>query len=568
MMSEPGVDVELPSRSDDEVICQSWTPINGYKHTRPFNIREQLRKFQFGQFQSLKYDLFALNNTKTLYQRDVKSHTGCVNAVEFNHDGRFVASGGDDLRVFVWNFNEMQSGLKPRPRGIMKKHHLSNIFTLSFSKDSRRVFSAGNDGSLIVHDIETEKTITHFEGHCFYSISLRGDDDNVVAAGTDYGRIYLFDIRSSPHDPVQTIRENGEIYCVQFNPAEPYYMAACNKSKGLAIFDVRASQDFYKRASPETKKTIYASWDSIGQNLFCIRSGGTPYYLNTNRGVPLVFNDPKYSNKVTIKSCELVHDTYGFTGSDDWNIYCWWIPRDYDDTLEEGKTAITLPQNQKAFTVLKGHRSIVNHVRHSPTEDAIISSGVEKIVKVWSGFDLPDSVRDPPRRERYDSNTMLNSNPDDEEEDPETLRMFDGYLNRNSSDSEDDMDWLSEDVPVMTDSDPSVSDLTRNLHRYGPSEIRAILRQLQRRYGDNDIVIDLTYSEEDEDDDDDDDDDDEVQNNTFQRNSDEYDNNFDFPPMIRIPLDSNSDEPTESSNEPSGSNESNRTSNDEAVDEP
>ena len=84
-----------------------------------------------------------------------------------------VFLGGDDLRVFVWNFNEMQSGLKPRPRGIMKKHHLSNIFTLSFSKDSRRVFSAGNDGSLIVHDIETGKPITHFEGHCFYSISLR-----------------------------------------------------------------------------------------------------------------------------------------------------------------------------------------------------------------------------------------------------------------------------------------------------------------------------------------------------------------------------------------------------------
>lgn len=266
----------------------------------------------------------------------------------------------------------------------------------------------------------------------------------------------------------------------------------------------------------------------------------------------------------------MVHDTYGFTGSDDWNIYCWWIPRDYDDTLEEGKTAIVLPENQKASTVLKGHRSIVNHVRHSPTEDAIISSGVEKIVKVWSGFDLPGSVRDPPRRERYGSNTMLNSNPDDEEEDAETLRMFDGYLNRNSSDSEDEMDWLSEDVPVMTDSDPSISDLTRNLHRYGPSEIRAILRQLQRRYGDNDIVIDLTYSEDDEDDDDDDEDDDvdELQNHSFQRHSDEDDNNFDFPPMIRVPLDSTSDEPTESSNEPSGSNESNRAANDEAVDEP
>lgn len=55
----------------------------------------------------------------------------------------------------------------------MKSTHASNIFTLTFSKDNKRVFSAGNDGILIVHDVETGNEITSFDGSCFYSISLR-----------------------------------------------------------------------------------------------------------------------------------------------------------------------------------------------------------------------------------------------------------------------------------------------------------------------------------------------------------------------------------------------------------
>uniref|UniRef100_A0AC34RFU3 Uncharacterized protein n=1 Tax=Panagrolaimus sp. JU765 TaxID=591449 RepID=A0AC34RFU3_9BILA len=424
---------------EDEL--ERWQQLCGTRHTHPFKWSNELKRQRYGQSYSFKVDLFNLNRNKTLYQRDVKGHHGCVNAVEFSKDGTLIASGGDDLGIFIWNAHDAYSAIKPKPRAIMSKKHLSNIFTLAFSKDGRRIFSAGNDGYLLVHDIETKEKITTFDGSCFYSISLRNDDDNVVAAATDAGRIYLFDVRQSPNDPVQTIRERGEIYCVAFNPKEPYYLAACNKLKGLSIFDtirergeiycvafnpkepyylaacnklkglsifdVRVSDDFFRRANPETRKTIFASWDSYGEGLFCIRSGGTPYYLNTNKNVPLVFSDPKYRNKVTIKSCEIVNDEYGFSGSDDWNIYCWKINRDYDEPSDEKQTFVKLPETEKAFTVLKGHRSIVNHVRHSPTEDTIISSGVEKIVKVWSGYHLPGSIRDPPRRPRYGHHTVV-----------------------------------------------------------------------------------------------------------------------------------------------------------------
>ena len=36
----------------------------------------------------------------------------------------------------------------------------------------------------------------------------------------------------------------------------------------------------------------------------------------------------------------------------------------------------------EAHAVLKGHRSIVNQVRYSNSDSLIISSGVEKVIKV------------------------------------------------------------------------------------------------------------------------------------------------------------------------------------------
>lgn len=43
---------------------------------------------------------------------------------------------------------------------------------------------------------------------------------------------------------------------------------------------------------------------------------------------------------------------------------------------------------EKAYRVLEGHRSIVNHARYSPINRLLFSSGVEKIIKVIFNFSL------------------------------------------------------------------------------------------------------------------------------------------------------------------------------------
>ena len=62
-------------------------------------------------------------------------------------------SGGDDRRVLIWNVEQAVHGVcKP---AAMRAQHISNIFCLGFDSTNSKVFSAGNDDQVIVHDART-----------------------------------------------------------------------------------------------------------------------------------------------------------------------------------------------------------------------------------------------------------------------------------------------------------------------------------------------------------------------------------------------------------------------------
>ncbi|KAE9412325.1 hypothetical protein Angca_006300, partial [Angiostrongylus cantonensis] len=80
--------------------------------------------------------------------------------------------GGDDMRVFVWRVADLMVCGKPKPAVIMERGHQSNIFCYQFSLDGVELYSGGNDGMVICHDVDTRKPLCVYEErHPVYSIS-------------------------------------------------------------------------------------------------------------------------------------------------------------------------------------------------------------------------------------------------------------------------------------------------------------------------------------------------------------------------------------------------------------
>ncbi|MBN3277730.1 DCAF5 factor, partial [Polyodon spathula] len=114
-----------------------------------------------------------------------------------------------------------------------------------------------------------------------------------------------------------------------------------------------------------------------------------------------------------------------------------------------------------AFMVLKGHRSIVNQVRFNPHNYTICSSGVEKVIKMWSPYQQPGSMGDLEGQVDDDSRSLytheeyislvLNSGSglshdyysQSIQEDPRMMAFFDSLVRREiegwSSDSDSDL---------------------------------------------------------------------------------------------------------------------------------
>ena len=320
-------------------------------------------------------------NSENLFKKDLLSHYGCVNAIEFSNQGDLLVSGGDDRRVLLWKVEQaIQDVGKPV---VMKAQHISNIFCLGYDSSKTKIFSAGNDDQVIVHDLRTGDVVNFFlHEKPVYGLSVHPHNDNVFASACDDGRVLIYDIRgSSAIETFCLAQYKTAFHSVMFNPVEPRMLATANAKEGVSMWDVRKPLEPILRYGNESsaQSCMNVRFNAAGNRLLALRRRLPPVLYAVDSSTHLCqFDHPGYYNSCTMKSCCFAgdNDEYVLSGSDDFNLYMWKIPS------EDVKWV------NSAHMVLRGHRSIVNQVRYNPASCIIASSGVEKLIKIWSPFPL------------------------------------------------------------------------------------------------------------------------------------------------------------------------------------
>ncbi|VDN06469.1 unnamed protein product [Thelazia callipaeda] len=335
---------------------------------------------------------------QAIYQKDVKGHFGCVNAIETSLDENYLISGGDDRRVLLWRISDIHLSENPTPLAVMNEKHYSNIFTVKFSLKSDRLYSGGNDSNLFVHDVETTYAIYRFaNSEAIYDISIHPRDEYTIMSASEDGRVRFYDLRVGRQ--TVAIANIGTVYCAQFNPRHINLISVCNAQRGLTLYDLRKleSPDIMSENRGSAYMNIcktsvmYGEWSEDGDAIFINRSGSSPLLYDLNGGATVEFRDQNYKNSCTVKSCSFISRDLVMTGSDDWKIYIWKVPSDRETVGQKVNGA---------YRTLEGHRSIVNHMRYSPSNRLLFSSGVEKIIKlqVWSELNSNGFYDQPKKR--------------------------------------------------------------------------------------------------------------------------------------------------------------------------
>eukprot|EP00668_Euglena_longa_P031463 GGOE01040667.1.p1 GENE.GGOE01040667.1~~GGOE01040667.1.p1 ORF type:complete len:333 (+),score=65.79 GGOE01040667.1:48-1046(+) len=286
------------------------------------------------------------------YQQPLCSHAKCVNTIRFsNGEQRYLLSGSDDQKVFVWDIFDRPC----RQRPIQTLHgHSGIVLCAVWDWDNRHVVSCGTDEAICYFDPSRDSApICRFEEHddVVQKVSFRPEDSNVFVSASNDSTLRLWDCRS----PVSqgTLFGLCAFSAVAFCPTSDNFFLSCDQASGLLMWDLRHSfgpstNTLGSLASAQrAKKRAIRSYRAVYRH----RSGflmtpevsavdfsrdGTMFVCSVRKCAPLVFHTaetaaflechaPGYSNKVTQKTASFIGDDDEMVacGSDEWGVYIW-----------------------------------------------------------------------------------------------------------------------------------------------------------------------------------------------------------------------------------------------------
>lgn len=448
--------------------------------------------------QAVKYRRRRLELFDSLYYQNLCAHYGCVNALEFSRNaGRYLASGGDDKRVLLWDLGRATQ--QPTYRPIqMKATHLSNIFCYAFDQNDDNLISSGNDGQIIVHDLSTAVLADVFVCDAsVYGLSANPVNKHQIAAACEDGTIHIMDTRLPKGDGMCLARRYTAFHSVMFSPVDQHLIATSHSWDGMALWDIRSpKKEVLHYDEKHTKqRAMSARFNSTGNQLLLLRRRQPMALFNINQSTSIwQFDSEGYSNSCTMKSCCFAgdKDQYIVSGSDDFGVYMWKIPECSGDSVRPRLIS-------KPSKMLLGHRSIVNQVRFNSHSNVLVSCGVEKMVKLWCTERLPygagsttSGTQEPRKRYSHheyiglilESSSMIHDyHTENTEEDPKMLAFFDSLMQheadaRNSETSDEETAAIAQRnhrfVTVAGDLDRDSSSEDLDSDEIGPATLEVL----------------------------------------------------------------------------------------------
>lgn len=341
-------------------------------------------------------------------------------------------------------------------------------------------------------------------------------NDNLFATACNDGGIFIYDMRESnenPHEALAQLRSQSPFHAVMHNPTEPRLLATANTKEGVGLWDVRKTRGPLVQftdclRTPQSAMSV--RFNCRGTQILALRRRHPPILYNLTSPYPVAeFDHSSYYNSCTMKSCCFAGDDDQFvlSGSDDFKLYAWKIPKMISDR-ELTPSSESLYVNE-ADIVLSGHRSIVNQVRYNYRNGMIASSGVEKVIKLWSVFPLPsgfgslEAPQTAPRDNRkvYSHEDYINLvlesgqfmthdySHQSVQEDPRMMAFFDSLVQRDiegwTSDSSDDSleghQWYRYCFNPNENSSSSSSDSSGDEMQLQAPQIQSYLSSLSSR---------------------------------------------------------------------------------------
>ncbi|XP_028656368.2 PWP2 small subunit processome component [Erpetoichthys calabaricus] len=204
-----------------------------------------------------------------------QGHFNSMVALAYSPDGQYIATGGDDGKVKVWNTN---SGFC----FVTFTEHTSSVSAVTFNYTGFVILSASLDGTVRAFDLHRYRnfrTFTSPQPTQFSCLAIDGSGEIVSAGSQDYFEIYIWSMQTGRLLEVLAGHE-GPISSLSFNPNQAI-LASASWDKTVKIWDM---SDSWK-----TKETLTLISDALA---VVYRGDGNEIAVATLNG-EITFWNPK-----------------------------------------------------------------------------------------------------------------------------------------------------------------------------------------------------------------------------------------------------------------------------------
>lgn len=230
---------------------------------------------------------------KRVIQR-LKAHSSYSGQFCFSPDEKYLISGGNDGKIFVWEWNsEEESFTEVQELNLRESHETQDIKTLAFSPDGKMVFAAGYAKNIFTFSFKKgelilEQSVPHRSW--VYDIKVHPNGEQLAVGSTDH--LLTFQIDKKGITKIDSIRVYGSNALRNLSFDKTGELLSIPSYNGFQLFEWNSGQpELYDKFDVHDKPGIAALF-SPDENYFFTSS------LDLSLKIWLMGNAPDYDDIV------------------------------------------------------------------------------------------------------------------------------------------------------------------------------------------------------------------------------------------------------------------------------